>query len=482
MHLKKDSLNDTGSERAVLSALCQFGKNAYIDIADIIKTCTFTLESNQAIFKCLESIFQESDIVDAATLIAKGEQLNLSYLVSKTQGDIEYLRALFSFPIKLENARIHAKRIAKLEIIRLAQQKHIEACEDLGNLDGSETIDKILGISEKPIFDLTISLAHNKENQLTKLGDASDNYLKNVSLNKNKNIGIPTPFSVWNAAVGGGIRRGGVSLICARPKARKSTAAIVIGLHVCNLGIPVLYLDTEMLPDDQIPRILANLSGVSIGQIEDGNYEDNALLSTRVKEANNRFKQMPFCHLPIFGKRFDEILSLIRRWIFKSVGFSNGRTNNCLVIYDYFKIMSTEDLNDMPEYQAIGHQVSKLADFAKECDFPCLAFTQVNRDGITKETSDIISQSDRLAWLCTSISLLKRKEPEEILEDGRENGNMKLLILDNMCRYGPGLETGDYINILSTGDTFILKELGTKLHHVKDKLSAGLDLGNQIEF
>jgi len=178
-------------------------------------------------------------------------------------------------------------------------------------------------------------------------------------------------------------------------------------------------------------------------------------------------KTLPFYHKSIAGKNFNEVLSIIRRWIVQEVGYSGGRTKDCLIVYDYFKIMDQVELQDLQEYQAIGFQISRLTDFCKEYDFPCLAFVQVNRDGITKETSDIISQSDRLLWLCHSCTLLKRKSQEELLLDGKQNGNMKLKTIE--CRFGPGMEMEDYINLETSNGTFQVKELGTKLESEKNK-------------
>lgn len=471
---------DTGSERAVLSGICQYSKEAFVDINDIISISSFTVEANQAIFKCLTELVEEGPI-DIASLISKADQLGLGSLVNKTQQDLEFLRALFNFPIKLENVRNHAKRIAKLEVARRAIKKHLEACDALNNLNGNESIDSILGISEKPIFDLITEISVERESLPIKLGNKSTEYLDDVLNNPRENIGLPSPFPTWNYAVGGGFRRGGVALWVTRPKGRKSTTAIVTGLHLAKLGIPILYLDTEMVYDEQLPRILANLSGIDINTIETGKASKDE--KYKLYKSNEYFKTLPFFHKSIAGKQFKDILPIIRRWLSTEVGYSGGKLRDCMVIYDYFKIMNQLDLGDLQEYQAVGYQLSALADQTKIYDFPCCSFTQVNRDGIGKETSDIISQSDRFTWLSTSITLLKRKEEEELAEEGRENGNMKIKIVDNMCRFGPGLDLGDHINIRLDGSIFRMTEVGTKFkaESLKQTKDSGFDTKN-MEF
>jgi len=461
---KENILSDAGTERAILSILAQNGSDAFYDIADLISCSAFTNENNQAIFKCIEKIIEKKQEIDIPTIISQAEEMNLGFLICKEKEDLEYLRALYSFSASKLNAREHAKKLAKLEIAREARLKHFEAIKDLSGITGSESIDTIVGISEKPIFDLVTKLNHGREDAPKNLGDNIEAYLDFLENNEGNSIGIPLPFPILNEVIGGGIRRGGVSLIVARAKQGKSTIGICSAIDLSQQGVPILYLDTEMTLEEQFPRIIANMNEIPIKQIEDGSFLKNKLLRTRTIE---RIKQLPFEHKVVSGKPFEEILSIIRRWILQNVGYENGRVKNCLVIYDYFKIMDTNELNDLQEYQAIGFQIGRLVDFCKEYDFPCLAFTQANRDGITKESSDVISQSDRLLWLCQSAILFKRKTSEEIMEDGRENGNVKLKPLE--CRFGPGIEDDNYINVQADRDMFRMREINTRFDVLKQK-------------
>jgi hypothetical protein len=88
----------------------------------------------------------------------------------------------------------------------------------------------------------------------------------------------------------------------------------------------------------------------------------------------------------------------------------------------------------------------------------------LNRDGVTKESTDVVSGSDRLVWLCTSFSIFKVKSSEEQAED-LENGckkayNRKLVPL--IARHGGCLEDGDYINIRMDGAIAKLTEGPTR--------------------
>lgn len=475
---KQKPLTDLGIEKAVLSTICRHGSEAFFDIADIISLSSFTDPSNQGIFKCLEAVIEDKNSIDIPTLISKAEQLKLTRLVCQEKEDLEYIRALFAYPSAKENIRSHAKRLVKLELTRDARRKHMEAYENLGKIEGDETIDHIMSISEKPIFEMITTMNQGRETLPNKLGDGIREYVEHLKTKKSENVGVPTPFPIYNKVIGGGLRRGGVNLIVARPKNNKTTFGVETGLFVAEANMPVLFLDTEMVITELYPRILADFGDIDIDLIETGKFSKIPDLSRKIDTAMTRMESLGFYHKSIAGKPFDEILSIIRRWLIQNVGYTDGKMNNCLVIYDYFKLMSESEMDSgLGEHQILGFRISKLADFSKEYDFPILSFVQANRDGLTKETSDIIAQSDRLLWLCHSATVLKNKTQEEIVEDGPNYGNMKLKPFENGCRFGPGLSFEDYICLDVTKSRFQMKEIGTRFDQVRESQERNTGFG-----
>jgi replicative DNA helicase len=462
-----EKLCDIGSERAVLSGICQYGEDTFIDISTIVNVNTFSNTRNQLLFNSLDNLFKSGiKQVDTPSLISQINSLGFADQLLDKQG-IEYIGSLFNTKIHKENTIKQAAKIAVLGVGRTAQTKHIQAYNNLKEITGNESIDEVLSISEKPIFEMSLELAGMIKNDPELLSEGIDEYIQNLIDNPIENIGIPTPYPIYNNIIGGGIRTG-VALICSRPKVGKTSFSKEVGLHVSSLGIPVLFLDSEMNKNDQLNRSLAGLADIDIKEIETGKFSKTIEGKLKVQKAAEYIKSLPYKHQRIAGKEFDEVISIIRRWIHKDVGFDDsGKTKPHLVLYDYFKLMNSAQINDsMKEYQVLGFQISKLADFCGEYQTPVLAFVQINRDGINKETSDIISGSDRLLWLCTSMSIFKRKTAEEIAEDGKENGNMKLIPVE--CRFGKPLDEGDYINLQMDHHKSKIKELKTQRSVVQD--------------
>ena len=114
-------------------------------------------------------------------------------------------------------------------------------------------------------------------------------------------------------------------------------------------------------------------------------------------------------------------------------------------------------------------------------DVPCLSFVQLNRDGITKESTDVVSGSDRLIWLCTSFSIFKMKSEEEVAEDKVENGNRKLVPV--VSRHGEGLDDGDYVSMKMFGKIGRLEEGMTRneLHNSARSREEGFEINEEID-
>ena len=121
-------------------------------------------------------------------------------------------------------------------------------------------------------MDLSSSIDNTGDKPERLLENGSE-YLEYLENNQRDIMGISTGFKYYDAAIGGGLRRGSVNIIGARPKNSKSTLAKEIGIYISHvLKIPVLYLDTEMNKEDQIHRSLASLSNVPIEHIETGKF------------------------------------------------------------------------------------------------------------------------------------------------------------------------------------------------------------------
>jgi hypothetical protein len=222
---------------------------------------------------------------------------------------------------------------------------------------------------------------------------------------------------------------------------------------------------------------------VEINKIATGQFSENEIDKEKVNSAKLKMKEIPYHYISIAGQSFEAILSMMRKWIYQHVGFDeNGTTKDCLIVYDYLKLMGSEGISSsMQEYQVLGFQITKLHNFMVKYDVPCLAFVQLNRDGITRESTDVVSGSDRLIWLCTSFSIFKIKSDEEMADDNPENGNRKLVPV--VARHGEGLDDGDYVSMKMFGKYGRIEEGLTRneIHQNARSRAGGFEIDEDIE-
>jgi replicative DNA helicase len=462
-------LSDIISERGVIAGICRYNAEAFYDVVDLLQESTFNNETNKYLYQCIKHIFNKSSTakLDLPTLQAAAHELGIAYIFVKKE-EIQYIQALFDFPIDIENVRKLAAKIRKLEIAKLLHGQLEEAQVDLSKVKGNETITHILGLAEERIFDFT-KLLNDQSDAPERLGSDAEEVVTELANNPVTQVGIPTGFKAYDKAIGGGLREGTVNVISARIKLGKSVLGDNIGTYIAKKGIPVLNMDTEMLKADHQYRTLANMSDVTINEIETGKFGINPSDRKKVIESAKQLKTIPYFHKNISGMPFEDQIAIMRRWLAKDVGLNpDGTAKPCVLIYDYIKLMDTVGIeNNMAEHQLIGFIVTSLQNFAAHYKVPILAFCQQNRTGITKEDTGTASQSDRILWFCANFTIFKSKSDDELAEDGFLNGNRKLVVL--VCRHGEGLAPGDYINCHMDGRFGRVREGKTKFELIQEQ-------------
>lgn len=448
-----EELKNVVAERAVLAGLCQYGVAAWVDIP-FVTSSHFSGVSNQFIFQCILGCIDSDMEIELTSILSISSELGCDEILQKEE-EISYIRSLFSFPVSKANILAYASQLAKIFIIKEFRNSLFIVNNSLDQFTGDEEISKIIADVEDPISAVVNAIYSTGGSGPEKIGKDIDEYIQELIDNPDTVAGIPSGFPEWDKAIGGGLRRKCFDVVGARTGVGKSIFADSVAVNAAlKEGIPVLMIDTEMDDVDHKNRILAQISGVETNDIANSTFVRDQQKITSVRAAGAKMKDMPYSYINVSGKDFDYILSMAKQWINKEVGFQDdGRVNDCLIIYDYLKMMTSDDVNESnKEYQVLGYQATKLHNFCVAYDVPCLTFIQLNRDGITKETTDVASGSDRIVWLCTSFSILKDKTQEELSVD-MQHGTVPFekKIVPVKTRHGGGLPPGDYINIKMHG-------------------------------
>jgi replicative DNA helicase len=440
--------HDLISERVIIGFLMQHGSNVLADIDCSLDETDFFDTKNQSIYTCLKHIIDTTDTksVTIDNVFATAQALKLEHAVTKD--DLKYLKVCKNQDISPEELPNFVKRVKFWSVVRQLKSRNKSIENNLANLKGNESIIDIIAQTEEALFDFLPSLL--REDDMLDLGDFAQGYVEHLASNPVLSPGLPSGFPNWDHCIGGGLRRGTVNVVAARPKVGKSFFCLNVSHNLAVQNIPILYLDTELNKEVQTTRWSALMSGLPSNEIETGQFAENAHQRQQMLTALEQMKQLPFSYVSVAGKSPQQILSTARRWLRKKVGVDeNGNTNDCLIILDYIKVMDLKELGNFAEHQYLGDIMTKLHNFAVHNDLPMLAAAQLNRDGIMKDSTDAISSSDRILWLCSSITFLKNKTPEDVAAgDSKANGDKKLIVIDT--RFGGGMDvTSEYINIKS---------------------------------
>lgn len=459
MAIKETSiLNDSGCERSVLSGILNHGADLLIEIEDILDTKDFYWSINQKIFAIIKHLVHEKGLekFDIPTITANANVINYDKFNSNTK-ESEYLEALFANCPTPNNTKSIALSIYKLSLARQGHKCLSNILKDIEEINGSEKIDDIISKIESPIFEFTGQL-NSKDKGLVLVHSNLEERLKTLSESPKDVVGLPTGFPNWDQCIGGGLRQCSVNVVGARAKGAKSFFCINVARNMAGLGIPVLYLDTELDQSVQQDRLTSLVSNVDLIHVETGKFAVIKEEAEAVWDNIENIKKLQITHTNIAGQSIESTLSLARRWLIKNVGFlDNGLAKPCLVIYDYLKLMDSDGLKgNVQETQLLGFLMTTMHNFAVKWGLPILATVQLNRDGVEREGSEVISGSDRILWLCSSFTILKGKTQEEFIEDAPSNGTKKMIVCDT--RFGPGMNKGDYINILANLNVANLKE------------------------
>ena len=446
-------LTDYNSEQIIIASLLKEPKSAYYKCEEFISGSDLFYLEHQIVYNTISQL-----IDNGLENLSKADIINhIKTHNPKADNKFDFsdiFNNISELSVPTENLPTYCHKVSSLNFGRKLKDALASGIKEIEGISGEEKISEILSLAERPIEYCTESLLYDSE--MIEFQSVIKDYVDFLAQTRPTQKGIPTGFPIYDKLIGGGLIKPGVHLIGGRSKSGKSFMGCQIGINVALHDIPILYLDTELTDKIIMDRMIASLSGVDIDIINTGLFQDSEEASRRVSEAIRSLEQMNISYRNISGMGHKEWISTIRRWIVQNVGFNDdGTTKDCLVVLDYIKTMDLSQLGKLSEWQYLGQVITDLHNLCIKYNIPILSFTQLNRDGISNEGQGVISGSDRLIFLCSSFSIIKKKEPEDMTADPPVNlpgeingsGDRKLIVVAS--RFGPGSSDGEYINIIT---------------------------------
>jgi len=356
------------AERFVLGSILLDGE-LYVQAAGVLEADDFSLESHRRIFTRMGELQERGENIDRITLaneLMRHSQLEscggLSYLVSLDDG-LPRISNLDSY-IRIVKDKSTLRRVI------MSSQQLINRC-----LIGEESPEEILAGAEETLLRLSDAQIRSG---LVRPRQVIEEYQGglNAFLDPSKRIkGISTGYTKLDEMTGG-LHRGELVILAARPSMGKTALALNIAQHVSvKLKKAVAVFSLEMSKESLLTRMLCSLARVDGQRFRIG-YLD-AEERRRLQAAATELVETPLYIDDTAGANLMDIHAKIRR-------LQQSEREVGLVVVDYLQLMSGRGRfeNRNQEISSISRGFKLLA---KELNVPMLVLSQLSRAPETRQ-------------------------------------------------------------------------------------------------
>jgi len=247
------------SEFNLLSYLVK-NPNYIFDIDGVnIEDSDFSTNVLRNIYRCIKHISAENssikEDVPIDPIIAE------EYIAKTWKNDYERNADKYSDTIDrlIKNNSFDSRSLGKYVSIIVSESYRSKIKKELGqlgnSLDDMHNAPEMIETVEKNVYDFTSSLFVG--NDLIHIGSEYEAFIQNVAeraIQGEIDTGISTGFDVFDEAVGGGLRRGTISVIAARPKRHKCVNSYETMIYTSK-GILYPYEMHDVVNDQKVDEI-----------------------------------------------------------------------------------------------------------------------------------------------------------------------------------------------------------------------------------
>jgi replicative DNA helicase len=353
--------HDLEAEKAVLSALL-IDNTAIHSVLNEIQPDDFYHPSHGAIYKAMIALQDENEPVDLRTL---SDHLNTAKKLDRV-GGLVYLSELADYEATAANVVHHARivrdKAVKRSLIRVSSEITEAAFEE------NERGDKLLDFAESRIYALGQTESRNDFTSLDGgLHEAMD-HVEALMKSSGELTGVPTGFKDLDADTGG-LQRGELVIIAARPSMGKTALALNLARNAAvDHHKKVAIFSLEMTKRSLVLRLLASEARVDLTSFRKGygNVEDYK----KIQRAANRLSDATIWMDDSGTITILEIKARCRRL--------KSESGLDLVMVDYLQLAHGNTPTQRKDLE-IGEISHGLKALAKQLDIPVVALSQLNR-------------------------------------------------------------------------------------------------------
>jgi replicative DNA helicase len=353
--------HDLEAEKAVLSAVL-LANDAIHKIYTEVKPDDFYHPVHQRIYGAMLELTQENQPVDLLTL---ADHLKTRDQLDAVGGAV-YLAELAEFEPTAANVVSHA-RIVRDKAVKRRLIAAATGIVEMG-FDEGDRADRLLDAAESRIFEISSDNARVSFEPLAKEMQRTFDYVDAIMGRGGELTGVPTGFKKLDEMTGG-LQRGDLVIIAARPSMGKTALALNIARNAALLHHKrVAVFSLEMTAQALVIRMLAGEA-----EVDQSKFRTGFISSHEYKKLQDAAGRLSHAELWIDDSGLVTVLEMRAKC--RRLKAERGLD---LVLVDYLQLAHGDSRTERRE-QEISEISRGLKALAKELDLPVIALSQLNR-------------------------------------------------------------------------------------------------------
>jgi replicative DNA helicase len=354
--------NSPQAEQSVLGC-CMSGERYLAVITAMLKSEDFYRPDHRLIYDAICELYIGSRPVDIITVA----DLLESKALSEKTGGISYVSSLPDTAPVFANASHYAEVVRQKSILR----RLIGSMDEVTGMcyDEAEDANALLDVAARRIYEIRENRDSVGLESLREIMGRAVNEINELARGKGRDRQISTGFKGLDRALGG-LSKGSLVIIAARPSMGKSALAMNIAQKASTLnGVPVAIFSLEMSKDEVANRMLSaqamvNNRNLRTGEILNEDWD-------RIAKALPPLYAAPVHVDDRSGTTVMEMMSKCRQLRLESkLG---------LVVIDYMQLMAGSSDRAESRQQEISEISRTLKIMARELNCPVIALSQLSR-------------------------------------------------------------------------------------------------------
>lgn len=346
-------------EKALLSAMIQYGDNVIPTVASIVTAEDFYRPDHCAIFDATVAVYEQKQ---EPNILLVEEELAKRGVLARI--DRKYLFSLLECEYTSTRAEQYAQTIKEMS----TRRRIISLCKKLANGAGdtTTTIEDLVAKAEQ----ITGTLTSGATKQPWR--DSADliyqGLMDALARGKNQGLnGVRTGLHDLDLMTGG-LKPANLIILAARPAMGKTALAMNIALAAAR-DVPVLIFSLEMSSGQLTDRVLSMVAQVPISRIADG------ILTQRECQLLSDCIDMPMER----NWAIDDTVSLSIAELKMRARHFKHKKGLGLIVIDYLQLIRSSSYTNN-RVQEVSEVSRELKNLARELNVPVLALSQLSRN------------------------------------------------------------------------------------------------------